>query len=618
MRIIGPPKSAIYKRLWRCAFPEKKKRASFGVKLIKQLNDIICNARKTATWLAYRKAAGQIREFLKSGTAELQTSIKVAFLSSFTVDPLVDFTIVEAAACSIGLQTYIAPFGQISQEILNPASGLYHFTPDVTILAAEADSLANNPIEAFETLVTLSKTFKEKGTGILVVCTFMAGPLWPLHILQTEHKIQLAKANQSLRECFAGDCRVQVCDLDSVAAYLGYANSISPEMSAMARIPFSEGFLVLLAKKLVAHLKAKAGIICKCLVLDCDNTLWGGIIGEDGINEIALGPDWPGREYVNFQKVILELYQQGVILGINSKNNEQDVMQVLREHPHMILKEEHFAAIIVNWDPKPQNMRKLAEQMNIGLDSLVFVDDNPAERQLMRQMQPQVEVLDLPDNPALFEKALRETSFFAKASLTEEDKKRGEIYAAQRKRMELQKSSVSFDDYLKSLEMICSIRLAEEKDVKRAAQLTQRTNQFNLTTCRYSEADIKAMMGNPNWRIYVLGLKDKFGDNGTVGLAIVEIQPKCWRVDTFLMSCRVIGRQVEDALVDRICRDAVKAGRASVSAEYVPTAKNNLVADFWDKMGFSRQSTEAHRIQYAKELTDYKSPRFAYLQIESR
>jgi FkbH-like protein len=530
----------------------------------------------------------------------------------------VDFTIVEAAGSSVGLQTYIAPFGQVSQEILNAESGLYRFAPDVTILTAEADSLSQNPIEAFESLVTLSRTFREKRTGILIVCTFMAKPSWPLHILQTEHQIQLAKANQSLMEHFADDSRVQVCDLDSLAAYLGYANSISPEMSAMARIPFSEGFLVLLAKKLVAHLKAKAGIIRKCLVLDCDNTLWGGIIGEDGIDGIALGPDWPGREYVNFQKAILELYQQGVILAINSKNNEQDVMQVLREHPHMILKEEHFAAIIVNWESKPQNMQKLADQMNIGLDTLVFVDDNPAERQLMCQMQPQVEVLDLPDNPALFEKTLRETSFFAKASLTEEDKKRGEIYAAQRKRMELQKSSVSFDDYLRSLQMICSIRLAGEKDVKRAAQLTQRTNQFNLTTRRYSEANIAAMRGNPDWRIYVLGLKDKFGDNGTVGLALMEVQPKCWRIDTFLMSCRVIGRQVEDAFVDRICRDAVKAGCVSISAEYIPTAKNNLVTDFWDKMGFARVNTEAQRIQYAKGLTDYKSPRFEYLQIESQ
>jgi FkbH-like protein len=527
----------------------------------------------------------------------------------------VDFTIVEAADSSIGLQTYIAPFGQVSQEILNPDSGLYRFDPEVTVLAAEADSLSQNPIESFKELVALSKTFKENGGGILVVCTFMAKPPWPMHILQTEHQVQLAKANQSLREYFAGDSRVQVCDLDSIAAYFGYANSISPEMMAMARIPFSEGFLTLLAKKLVSHLKVKAGIIRKCLVLDCDNTLWGGIIGEDGMDGIALGPDWPGREYVNFQKAILELYHQGVILAINSKNNEQDVMQVLREHPHMMLKEEHFAAIIVNWDAKPQNMEKLADQMNIGLDSLVFVDDNPAERQLMRQMLPQVEVLDLPDNPAFFEKTLRETSFFAKTSLTEEDKKRGETYAAQRRRMELQKSSVSFDDFLKSLEMVCSIRLAEEKDVKRAAQLTQRTNQFNLTTHRYSEADIKTMLQSPNWRIYVLGLKDKFGDNGTVGLAIVEIKPECWRLDTFLMSCRVIGRQVEDAFVDHICSEAAQKEIRQINAEYVKTAKNDIVKTFWSKIGFEKIEENESASFWRKGLERYSARRFEYLSF---
>ncbi|MBN2019143.1 MAG: HAD family hydrolase [Sedimentisphaerales bacterium] len=524
-----------------------------------------------------------------------------------------DFVTVEAADCSIGFQAYIAPFGQVSQEILNPASGLYQFAPDVTVLTAESNSLSKSPLEASTQLVTLSNAFKENGTGILIVCTFMANPAWPMHILHTEHDVQLTEANQLLREHFANDSRAQICDLDSIAAYYGYANAISPEMTAMAKIPFSEGFMALLAKKLVSHLKAKAGIIRKCLVLDCDNTLWGGIIGEDGMEGIVLGQDWPGREYVNFQKTILELYHQGVILAINSKNNVQDVMQVLREHPYMVLKEEHFAAIIVNWDAKPQNMEKLAEQVNIGLDSLVFVDDNPAERQLMRLMLPQVEVLDLPDNPALFEKTLRETAFFAKPTLTEEDKKRGRSYAEQRKRMELQKSCVSLDEYLKSLEMVCSIRPAEQKDIKRAAQLTQRTNQFNLTTRRYSEADITTMLGNQNWRIYVLGLKDKFGDNGTVGLALVETQAKFWRLDTFLMSCRVIGRQAEDAFVDRICRDAIEAGCVKVTAEYIPTAKNNLVADFWDKMGFRKLASDKIAAAYELLLKEYKQKTLKFL-----
>jgi FkbH-like protein len=389
-------------------------------------------------------------------------------------------------------------------------------------------------------------------------------------------------------------------------------------MMSMARIPFSEVFLDLLASRIVSHIVATQGLSRKCLVLDSDNTLWGGIIGEDGIDGIHIGPDCPGREYLDFQKAILELYEQGVILAINSKNNLDDVMQVLNVHPHMLLREKHFASIQVNWEPKPQNMERIARQINIGLDSLVFIDDNPAERQLMRQFMPQVETLEMPDNPAFYARALRETSFFARAYLTEEDKNRGQVYAAQRQRESLQQSCVTLEDFLKSLEMVVSIRSAGRKDIKRVAQLTQRTNQFNLTTRRYTEADITAMTQNPDWRIYVLGLKDKFGDNGTVGLAITEVKAGCWHLDTFLMSCRVIGRQAEDALVDRICHDAAEAGCVSISAEYIPTAKNNLAADFWDKMGFIRENTDVQRVRYSRRLTDYQSPKFTYLQIESR
>ena len=594
----------------------------------KSLKEIIAEAQQASTWLAHRKASRQINEQFTSGEAEPKSSMKIGFISSFTVDPLVDFMVVQAAACGIGIQAHIAPFGQVSQEILNPESGLYTFGADVTVLMAEANSLSSNPQEAAGELIKLSQSWQEKGTGILVVCTFMTPPDWPLHLLETEKQIELNQANHQLKETFKENPRVEICDLASLAAYYGYANAMSPEMMAMARIPFAEGFLSLLSRKLVSHLKAQAGMIRKCLVLDCDNTLWGGIIGEDGIDGISLGPDWPGREFVDFQKAILELYEQGVILAINSKNNEADVMQVLREHPHMILKEEHFAAIRVNWDTKPDNMKLIADEVNIGIDTFVFVDDNPAERQMMGQMLPEVAVLDLPANPALYATVLRETNLFAKASLTEEDKKRGQMYAAQRQRTQLEKTSISLEDYLKSLEMICSIRPAEEKDLKRAAQLTQRTNQFNLTTRRYTEADIRHMLESSQWNVYVLGLKDKFGDNGTVGLALVEAKARngsdvmidnpgtTWRIDTFLMSCRVIGRQAEDALIDRICRDALDVGAKSLEAEYIKTQKNGLVMDFWDKMNFTKSTSDEKAACYCLDLDNYQSKSFEYLELE--
>jgi FkbH-like protein len=584
---------------------------------MKNLQKIITDAQHASTWLAYRKAARQINEQILSETEALKSKMKVAFISSFTVEPLVDFVIVEAACSSIAIETYIAPFGQVSQEILNPESELYAFAPDITVLITEADSLAKNPLEAGDELIVLSEAWQKNSSSILIVCTFIASPDWPLHLLQSKRQKELKQANNRLREDFKDNSRVQICDLDALAAYHGYANAISPEMQSMARIPFAEGFLALLAKKLVSYLKVQAGVIRKCLVLDCDNTLWGGIIGEDGMDGIALGPDWPGREFVEFQKTILELYEQGVILAINSKNNEDDVMNILHEHPHMVLREEHFAAICVNWGPKPDNMKLIADEINIGADTFVFVDDNPAERELIRQMLPEIEVLELPDNPALYARALRETNFFANLSLTEEDKNRGAMYAAQRQRIQLQKSVATLQDYLKSLEMVCSIRLAGEKDIKRAAQLTRRTNQFNLTTRRYSEQQIQQMIESPDWNVYVLGLKDKFGDNGIVGLALAERQKdKQWRIDTFLMSCRVIGRRAEDALVDRICQDAIRAGAKDIKSEYIKTPKNTLVSDFWDKMNFTRTASEETMVCYRLDLKNYTPKVFEYLRFE--
>lgn len=579
------------------------------------LNTIVDNARKAAAWLAYRRAASQIRAAVKSGSVTFRADLKTAFVGSFTLDPLVDFTVVESAACSIGLETYIAPYGQFTQEILNPDSGLYTFAPQVTIAMVQAESLSENPLEAADQLIALAVRWKERGTGVLMIGTFIAEPAWPLHILQTQRDINLKIANQRLKDHFVDDSKIQICDIDALASYVGYAKALSPEMMAMARNLFSEEFMAILAKKLVACLNASAGIIRKCLVLDCDNTLWGGIIGEDGLDGIHLGPDWPGREYLEFQKAILELYEQGVILAINSKNNLADVMQVLNEHPQMLLREKHFASIQANWNPKPQNMETIAREINIGLDSLVFIDDNPAERQLVRQMLPQVETLEMPVSPALFARTLRETHCFARPFLTEEDKARGQIYADQRKRDQFQQSCATLEDFLKSLEMKVSIRLAGKEDLKRVAQLTQRTNQFNMTVRRYTEAEIAAIMQNPNWRIYVLSLKDKFGDNGTVGLAMVEQLPDCWRIDTFLMSCRIIGRQAEDALVDRICCDAAQQGVSHIKAEYIKTPKNQIAEPFWSRIGFEKISASENTIIFKKTLTHYQTQIFDYIQI---
>jgi len=587
------------------------------------LTEIVNQAKQAGTWLAHRRAAAEIHRLL--GPEQARAVAKVAFVGSFTLEPLVDFVVVEAAAAGIRLETYVGGYGQHNQEILNPASGLYAFGPELVFLmvefgaavpGADGESSADAAREAAQALASLVQAFKGRCGARLVVASFMAPPTWPLHIVPAPWTQKVQEANRLLAEAARDDEQVSVLDLDALAGYHGYRAATSPEMLHMARIPFSEGFMALLARKCVSFVKAHGNLARKCLVLDCDNTLWGGIIGEDGFDGIHLGPDWPGREYVEFQRAVLELFHQGIILAVNSKNNPDDVMQVIREHPHMVLREEHFAGMQINWEAKPVNMRRLAEEINIGVDSLVFADDSPVERQMMREMIPEVAVIDLPENPSLYARTLRETNEFVRLFLTDEDRSRGRIYAEQRRRVELQKTAGTMEDFLRSLETVIAIRPAGPSDVKRASQLTQRTNQFNLTTRRYSEADISAMLASDDWRVYVLAARDKFGDNGTVGLALVAVERDAWRIDTFLMSCRVIGRQIEDALVDRILTDAARQGAARVVAEYVRTAKNGLVREFWKTMAFVPVGDDGRRSSWRMDLAGHEPKRFSYLTVE--
>jgi FkbH-like protein len=574
-----------------------------------RVEEIVGSAQAAKTWLAYRRAAQALSEIQNGNALELPHRIRTAFLSSFTVEAVVDFTVVEAAAAGIRLETYVGGYGQFSQEILG-ASGLDDFEPEIAILMVEFEALVNRvagrlPADAgrraAESIVSLADAFTKRFKGTLVMSTFVEGEHWPLQIVMDDTTRAIREANQLVMAANVDNPRVHICDLDALASYFGRREALSPELLHMARMPFSEDFLALLARKIVSHLRAHRGMTRKCLVLDCDNTLWGGIVGEDGIEGIALGPDSPGREYVDFQRAVLDLQQQGVILAINSKNNLDDVLHVLRSHPHMLLREDHFASIQANWNDKPSNMRLIAEELNIGLDSFVFVDDNPTERAMMRAMLPEIHTLELPLTPSLYGRVLRETGEFAKASLTDEDRMRGQVYAAQRKREELKRSTVSVEDFLQSLEMVVSIGLARPSDIKRIAQLIQRTNQFNLTNRRYSEANVADLLRQNSARVYVLNVKDRFGDNGMVGAAIVVIDGDVWRIDALVMSCRVIGRRVEDLLVDRVVMDAAANGAPAVHAEYVRSSKNGLVSEFWQRMRFEpielRSDYSAWRIE---------------------
>jgi FkbH-like protein len=329
----------------------------------------------------------------------------------------------------------------------------------------------------------------------------------------------------------------------------------------------------------------------KCIVLDLDNTLWGGIIGEDGIEGIKLGNTAPGIEYLDFQRSLLGLYNRGIILAICSKNNYDDAIKVFQEHPFQILKEEHFAAMRINWQNKATNIAELAKEINIGLDSIVFFDDNPVERSIVSQAHPEVLVVDMPKNPRLYRETLENLEVFDVLSLTKEDMARGEMYAGKRKRAELETSMESIEDFLRTLEMKVRIKPVDDFDTPRVVQLIGKTNQFNLTTRRYTDAEVQKFREGDSSIVYSMAVTDKFGDEGVVGVVIVKQKNEDWWIDTFLMSCRVIGRSVETAMLAKIVKDARAQGASRIIGEYIPTKKNPPAAKVYEDHGFG-MSTE--------------------------
>ncbi len=351
----------------------------------------------------------------------------------------------------------------------------------------------------------------------------------------------------------------------------------------------------------------------KCLVLDLDNTLWGGVLGEDGIDGIKLGGDYPGKAFSYWQRSLLELAHNGVILTVCSKNNEADVLEAWEKNPAMVLKREHFSAMRINWRDKATNLRELADELNISLDSMVFLDDNPAERELVKQLLPEVEVPDFPVKPyelMPFYKELVE-KYFRIYSITSEDRSKAEQYRANAQRNAEQARFVDLESYLYSLDMQLDIMPADEHNMPRIAQMTQKTNQFNLTTRRYAEAELQQHL-DAGWRIYCMSMSDRFGDNGITGTIFVEpVNDTTVNIDTLLLSCRILGKGIEEAFVKTVFNLLRLDGYRKITADYIPTAKNGQTADFYDRMGMTCVATDhdgtRHYVMALKNIFEIKN-----------
>jgi FkbH-like protein len=310
-------------------------------------------------------------------------------------------------------------------------------------------------------------------------------------------------------------------------------------------------------------------------------------VGEDGRDGIVLDGEYPGAGYLALQRALLALHARGIILAVSSKNDHAEAMGVLEDDPRMLLRPRHFAAVRINWNDKPQSLREIAGELNIGIDSLAFLDDNPVERERVRRELPEVTVIDLPADPMEYAAALRRCAALERVSISAEDRARGRHYAEQRQRAELERSVASVEDYLRSLATALTMGRVAPGSVTRVAQLTQKTNQFNLTTRRYSEAQVAAMAVDPSRRVYEASVADRFGDGGLVGVAITRDEDAVCEIDTLLLSCRVIGRTVESAMLAEIARDAAGRGVGRIRGWFLPTPKNAPARDFYQRHGFS-------------------------------
>jgi len=558
-----------------------------------------------------RKLSEYITESKKVNSSDFGSKIKIALLGSFTLDGLNETIKVKCSELKVGCDTFYGGYNRYNEEILNSKSKLYSFSPDVCFLILDIRTILGdlfyNPYNLsvdkrrefiqnkINELTNLIKSFKEKSNSKLVISNFSIPTYSPYGIFETKTDYGLQEMVFDLNHKLNNICRdensIYVYDINGFVSKHGEDNVFDFQQYFFGDVKISLGYIPILANDLLGYIKPILGLNKKCIVLDLDNTLWGGIVGEDGFNKIKLGPQPPGNTYIEFQKYLLSLHERGIILAVNSKNNLEDAIQVIKKHPNMILREKHFGCLKINWNDKATNLKEIAQELNIGLDSMVFIDDDQVNRDFVRETLPEVLTIELPKDPSLYVSTLTELNDFHVIKITEEDKQRGKMYTEQRMRVKSEKNSTSFEEYLKQLNIKIHIKKADEFTIPRISQLTLKTNQFNLTTKRYQEEDIKNFSKDKKKIVGCAQIEDKFGDNGITSVFIVKKDnEEEWIIDTFLLSCRVIGRGVEEGILDHIINEAKKNNVKRIIGNFIPTKKNKPSESFLPNFGFEKEN----------------------------
>jgi FkbH-like protein len=578
--------------------------------------------RLSESYRSLTTAGKLLRQLEGAGVVPHARKCRLAMIGNATFDFILPVVKTVAFANAIELDTYNGAYNQHVQEVLDQSSGLHMFQPEVVIIATDWRWLAL-PEEAAEPDAMLAQKLSdiEQIWGAL-------SSLLRCHIIQHNFAVPeiaaygslsgrlargranlIRRLNLELFERAASRTDVTILDLDEVASLIGKRTWDEARMWIAAKQYPAVEAIGLLASHQVALLRAVLGLNSKCLVLDLDNTLWGGVIGEDGLHGIRLGGSAEGEAYAGFQRYVKSLRDRGVILAVCSKNNEADAKLPFQEHPEMVLRLEDISVFVTNWQPKTENLRAIANMLNIGIDSMVLVDDNPAEREQVRRGVPEIEVPEMPSDPAFYVETLHRELYFEALTLTAEDARRAESYRANVDRDLLQQSSASLDEFLAGLQMRIELRSFDQPNLPRIAQLINKTNQFNLTTRRMTAEQVQTFAADHENYTQFLHLRDRFGESGLVGVLMASPQGDALSIGLWLISCRVLGRQVEDAMLAAVWNFARASGYKALLGHYAPTAKNRQVADLYDRMGFTFTGEGADEERsYRAELNGERQP----------
>jgi len=535
---------------------------------------------------------------------------RMGILSNSTLDFIVPALVATAARYGIALECIKADYDQAVQEALSPDSGINRAKPDAVLVAMDYRALplrckkgdaaeAENAVaQSLALIETLRAGLKANGKTACILQTIASPPerlfgSFDRALPGTTANI-INRVNLRLAESVFGTEDV-LLDVAGLAETVGLADWHSPTEWNLAKLPFSNSFLPLYADHVARLLAALRGKSRRVLVLDLDNTVWGGVIGDDGLEGIQCAQgDATGEAHRSVQRLALELRERGIVLAVSSKNEDEIARLPFRKHPEMLLKEEHIAVFQANWNDKATNITAIAKELSLGLDSIVFLDDSPVERNLVRQLLPAVAVPELPADPALYARTLAAAGYFESVAFSDEDVARASFYQANAKRVGLQNQVGDLNAYLASLQMEITFQPFDEIGRARITQLINKSNQYNLTTKRYTESEVAAAQHDPQCFTLQVRLSDSFGDNGMISVVICRQQARSeWGIDTWLMSCRVLGRGVEQVVLREILEHARRSGIRKLIGTYHRTDRNKLVEDHYSKLGFTLTSTEA-------------------------